>query len=202
MSFPAFERRFEGMRPEEFKEMLMNVDYDKAAGRADWSDKLLNIIEAGVKGQAGMENREAFMNIMKSMLTNESVYMPVMHVMLPAILNGVPFFSEMQVDPNEKSGNEGSSERGVKLLIKFDMKDVGFFDMMMYYEKGKLDMLIHYPEGLEQHESEIRDGIRKIMKKNNMEVEYLAVEKGKEPIQVSAAFPKIFERRNAVNVTI
>lgn len=202
MNFPAFQRRFEGMRPEEFKEMLMNVDYDKSAGRADWSDKLLNIIEAGVKGQAGIENREAFMNIMKSMLTNESVYMPVMHVMLPAILNGVPFFSEIWVDPNEKSGNAGSTERGVKLLIKFDMKDVGFFDMMMYYEKGKLDMLIHYPEGLEQHENEIREGIRKIMKKNNMEVEYLAVEKGKEPIQVSAAFPKIFERRNAVNVTI
>lgn len=40
------------------------------------------------------------------------------------------------------------------------------------------------------------------MKKNHLEVEYLAVEQGKEPISVSAAFPKIFERRNSLNVTI
>jgi len=87
-------------------------------------------------------------------------------------------------------------------LIKFDLKDVGFFDMMMYYEKGKMDMLIHYPEELAGHEGDIRDNIRKIMSKNHLEVEYLGVEQGQVPIKVSAAFPKIFERRNAVNVTI
>ena len=106
------------------------------------------------------------------------------------------------IDPDEESGNPGSRERGIKLLIKFDLKDVGFFDMMMYYEKGKMDILIHYPEELSDRESEIREGIRKIMKKNNLEIEYLAVEQGKESIPVSAAFPKIFERRNSINVTI
>ena len=89
-----------------------------------------------------------------------------------------------------------------ELLIKFDMKDVGFFDMMLYYEKGKIDMLIHYPEELSGHESDIRDNIRKIMSRNKLELEYLGVEQNKVPIQVSAAFPKIFERRNSINVTI
>ena len=68
-------------------------------------------------------------------------------------------------------------------------------------EKGKMDMLIHYPEELADHESDIRENIRKIMNRNHLEVEYLAVEQGKVPIKVSAAFPKIFERRNSVNVT-
>ena len=163
---------------------------------------MLNIMQAGVRGEAGLENREAFMNVMKAMLVNESVYMPVMHAMLPVILDGTPMFSEIWVDPDEESGNPGSAERGVKLLIKFDLKDVGFFDMMMYYEKGKMDMLIHYPKELAEHESEIRDGIRNIMKKNHMELEYLAVEQSEQSIPVSAAFPKIFERRNSINVTI
>ena len=182
--------------------MLLNVDYDRAAGKNELADKLLNIMQAGVKGEAGIENREAFINVMRSMLVNESVYMPLMHVMLPVILDGVPMFSEMWVDPDEESGNPGSDERGVKLLIKFDMKDVGFFDMMLYYEKGKIDMLIHYPEELSGHESDIRDNIRKIMSRNKLELEYLGVEQNKVPIQVSAAFPKIFERRNSINVTI
>ncbi len=202
MDFPTFQKYFKGMSAAQFKDMLLNVDYEKAAGKMEWADKLLNIMQAGVRGEAGIESRDDFINMMRSMLINESVYMPVMHVMLPVILNGVPMYSELWVDPDEESGNPGSTERGVKLLIKFDLKDVGFFDMMMYYEKGKMDMLIHYPEELAEHESDIRDNIRKIMSRNHLEVEYLAVEQGKEPIKVSAAFPKIFERRNAVNVTI
>lgn len=202
MEFPAFQKKFGGMSAEEFRNMLMNVDFDRAAGKAEWADSLLSIIRSGVRGEAGIENREAFMNIMNGLLINESVYMPVLHVMLPLILNGVPVFSEMWVDPDEESGNEGSSERGVKLLLKFDMKEVGFFDMIMYYENGKMDMMLRYPESLSQHEGEIRKGIAGIMEKNKVELEYLAVEQGKESIPVSAAFPKIFERRNAVNVTI
>ena len=202
MDFPGFNKHFKGMTEADFRKMLVNVDYDRAAGKNELADKLLNIMQAGVKGEAGIENREAFVNIMRSMLVNESVYMPLMHVMLPVILDGVPMFSEMWVDPDEESGNPGSKERGVKLLIKFDMKDVGFFDMMLYYEKGKIDMLIHYPEELSGHESDIRENIRKIMSKNKLELEYLGVERNKAPIQVSAAFPKIFERRNSINVTI
>lgn len=202
MDFPTFQKHFKGMTAQDFRDMLMGVDYDRAAGKNELTDKLLNIMQAGVKGEAGIENKEAFVNIMRSILVNESVYMPVMHVMLPVILDGVPMFSEMWVDPDEESGNQGSKERGIKLLIKFDMKDVGFFDMMLYYEKGKIDMLIHYPEELSGHESDIRENIRKIMSKNELELEYLGVEQNKPPIQVSAAFPKIFERRNSINVTI
>lgn len=202
LGFPAFQKRLPDMTADQFRDMLMTVDFEKAAGKSEWTDKLLNIINSGVKGEAGAVNKEAFLNIMNGLLVNESVYMPVMHVMLPMILNGVPTFSEIWVDPDEDSGNAGSGEKGVKLLIKFDMKDVGFFDMMMYYEKGKMNMLIHYPDHLSEYEAEIRKGIMGIMEKNNMEVEYLAVEPGRESIPVSAAFPKIFERRNSVNVTI
>ena len=202
LDFPGFSKYFQGMSSGQFKDMLTQVDYEKAAGKMEWADKFLNIMEAGVRGEAGVENKEAFVNIIRSMMINESVYMPVMHVMLPVILDGVPMYSELWVDPDEESGNPGSNERGVKLLIKFDLKDVGFFDMMMYYEKGKMDMLIHYPKELAGHESDIRENIRKIMTRNHLEVEYLAVEEGKTPIKVSAAFPKIFERRNSINVTI
>ena len=168
----------------------------------EFSNHLASAAARAFRGEGSAEVQQAFQNLIADMLVNESVYMPLMHVMLPVILDGVPMFSEMWVDPDEESGNPGSDERGVKLLIKFDMKDVGFFDMMLYYEKGKIDMLIHYPEELSGHESDIRDNIRKIMSRNKLELEYLGVEQNKVPIQVSAAFPKIFERRNSINVTI
>ena len=114
MDFPGFQKHFKGMSAKDFRDMLANVDYDRAAGKNELTDKLLSIIRAGVKGEAGIENREAFVNVMRSMLVNESVYMPVMHVMLPVILDGVPMFSEMWVDPDEESGNPGSKERGTR----------------------------------------------------------------------------------------
>ena len=65
-----------------------------------------------------------------------------------------------------------------------------------------MDLFLHYPENLLPKEKEIREGIADILKKNGMEIRYLAVEQGKESIPVSAAFPQIYERSNMVNVTI
>lgn len=188
---------------EEIKELFQKIDFDRAAGREEWSDKFLNVLRMGAEGKAGIENREDFMTLIHGMLINESVYMPVLHLMIPFILDGTPVFSEIWLDPDDSSGESGSTgESGVKLLLKFDMKDVGFFDIFCYYEDGKMDLLLHYPENLIKEEKEIREGIADILKKNGMEVRYLAVEQGKESIPVSAAFPQIYERRNAVNVTI
>lgn len=202
-NYPAFRRHFSEISPEELRELFSGIDFDRAAGREEWADKFLEIVRQGAKGNAGVQNREDFMTLVHGMLINESVYMPVLHVMLPIILNGTPIFSEIWIDPNEESEEKGhEGETGVKLLLKFDMKGVGFFDILCYYERGNMDLLLHYPENLTVHEKEIREGIAGILKKNGMEIRYLAVEQGKEPIQVSAAFPKIYERRNAVNVTI
>lgn len=201
--FPAFRRHFANMEKSEIRELFRNIDFDRAAGREEWSDKLLSLLRMGVEGRAGVENKEDFMTLLHGMLINESVYMPVLHVMLPFILDGTPIFSEIWLDPEDTSGGEdGSGESGVKLLLKFDMKDVGFFDIFCYYEEGKMDLLLHYPENLLPKEKEIREGIAGILKKNGMEIRYLAVEQGKESIPVSAAFPQIYERRNMVNVTI
>ena len=70
---------------------------------------------------------------MSAFLLNESVYMPLQHFILPAELFGNLMFSEMWVDPD--SGNEQENgrdgEKSRKMLIKFDIKDVGYFDMII-----------------------------------------------------------------------
>ncbi len=200
--FPAFQKKFGGMTSEEIAQLFERVDFDKAAGKEAWSDKFLDIMRAGIRGEAGTQTREMFMNLLSGMLVNESVYMPLLHVAFPLIIEGVPIFSEMWVDPDEESEKSAPGEKGVKILLKFDMKEVGFFDVLMYYQNQKMSMVMHYPDKLPVDGEEIKKGISGILKKNGMEVEYLSVEKGQESIPVSAAFPKIYERRNSVNVTI
>lgn len=203
LKFPSFQKIFEGMDEAQLRELLMRMNFDKAAGKSAWADKFLNIVESGIRGEAGLENRQVFENVVNALLLNESVYMPVLHLMLPIELNGQLMFSELWIDPDEEGSNSSDpKERTAKLLIKFDIKDVGFFDLLMVYEKENVSMRLFYPENLSSFEAEIKQGMNDILDRNGLNCEYLGVEKAKGSIPVSAVFPKIYERKNAVNVTI
>ena len=203
LKFPSFQKIFEGMDEEQLRELLMRMNFDKAAGKSAWADKFLNIVESGIRGDAGLENRQVFENVVNGLLLNESVYMPVLHLMLPIELNGQLMFSEMWIDPDEDgTASTDPKERTAKLLIKFDIKDVGFFDLLMVYEKENVSMRLFYPEHLSSFESDIKKGMGEILDRNGLNCEYLGVEQAKGSIPVSSVFPKIFERKNAVNVTI
>ena len=203
LKFPSFQKTFEGMDEEQLRELLMRMNFDKAAGKCAWADKFLSIVESGIRGDAGLENRQVFENVVNALLLNESVYMPVLHLMLPIELNGQLMFSEMWIDPDEDGdASSDPKERTAKLLIKFDIKDVGFFDLLMVYEKENISMRLFYPEHLSTFESDIKKGMGEILERNGLNCEYLGVEQAKGSIPVSAVFPKIFERKNSVNVTI
>ena len=200
--FPVFQKKFGGMTSAEVESLFEKVDFEKASGKEEWSDKFIDIIGKGIKGEAGTQTKDMFMNLLRGMLVNESVYMPLLHTAFPFILEGVPVFSEMWIDPDEESDNSAPGKGGVKILLKFDMQDLGFFDILMFYENHKMSMVMHYPDKLPVKGEEIKKGITNILKRNGMDIEYLSVEKGKGSIPVSKAFPKLYERRNSVNVTI
>lgn len=203
LKFPSFQKSFNGMEEQHLRQLLMNLNYDKAAGKAEWIDKFLGIVESGMRGDAGLENRQVFENVVHSLLLNESVYMPVLHMMLPVELNGHLMFSELWIDPDEEgSGSSDPRERVSKLLIKFDIKDVGFFDLLMVYEQENVSMRLFYPRELPASETDLRNAMREILSRNQLNCDYLSVEKSAASIPVSNVFSKIFERKNSINVTI
>nr|WP_315024643.1 hypothetical protein [uncultured Aminipila sp.] len=165
-------------------------------------DQLVTILTKGLDGQAGYQNTQVFQNILQSALLNESVYMPLLHMMIPADYNGRQMFSEVWVDPdsNERNNNEGGT--AVKLLVKFDIKDLGFFEMIMLVQNSKVDMQLFYPEHLEPMKSQIKDGIFTIVQRNDLKFRSYMADKCAQPKPISDVFPKLFEGRNMVNVTV
>lgn len=196
------------------KEKLGNGDADKLidillqaeekkAETSPLEEKLISILQKGIKGEAGYENIDNFKNILTSTLLNESVYMPLLHVMLPVNINGNLMFSELWIDPDDKSeGETQDGKKKEKFLIKFDIKDVGFFDLVILHDNGSVDLQIFCPEKLMGMEKVIQSGLLGIIEKNGMSVKSLSVKKGKEPVTISEVFPKIYERKNAINVRI
>lgn len=204
MNFQAFSRQFQGINADSLMEALGNTDFDKEAGKNDWADSFLNIMRMGVRGEAGLEHKQTFENIMNAILLNESVYMPVLHLMLPVELNGNLMFSEIWVDPDADGTGTGGGpqERKIKLLVKFDIKNVGFFDLVLLYQDGKADVMLYYPEKLEPLEKEIEKGVHMIMAKNNIRSSSLVLDKNKGSKALSEVFPKMNERKNTINVRI
>ena len=163
-------------------------------------DQLVSVLTRGLDGEAGYQNVAAFQNILQSALLNESVYMPLLHMMLPVDYFGQQMFSEIWVDPDDRSGGVG--EGAIKLLLKFDIKDKGFFEMIMLVDNGKVDMQLYYPEAYEPFKAEFKEGMFTIIERNDLKMRSYAADKCVKPVSISEVFPKIYEGRNMINVTV
>ncbi|MEG0689546.1 MAG: hypothetical protein RR466_12765, partial [Hungatella sp.] len=69
----------------------------KDAGQDPWTEKLMSLMRSGLEGEGGYESKAVFQNVLNAMLLNESVYMPLLHIMLPVNLDGNIMFSELWV---------------------------------------------------------------------------------------------------------
>ena len=53
--FPAFRRHFASMDRAEIRELFRNIDFDRAAGKEEWSEQFLSLLRMGAEGKAGIE---------------------------------------------------------------------------------------------------------------------------------------------------
>lgn len=203
LEFRTTGKYLKGLDPQKIHTLLQQTDFDKAVSKETWNDQLLQIMKESVSGKAGIENKIAFQDMMHSMLLNDSVFMPLLHMVLPIDYNGTKLFSEMWIDPDaEQNGSGEEKERAVKMLIKFEIETLGFFDLYLVYKDGKVDMQLDYPDTLPANKQEIREHLNQIMAKNGISFSSLVLEKGVPPIPLTEAFPKLLEKRGTINVKI
>ena len=203
LGYNVIKNKYGNMEINEFTDFLLNMNTNKQS-EDSLNSKLINIIERGINGEAGYENIDVFKGILSSMLMNESVYMPLIHIMLPMNINENLMFSEIWIDTDDESSASGRSrqDRKMKLLVKFDIKDVGFFDMIILYSDSKIDMQLFCPDKILKLDKALKTSISGLIEKNGFGVNNLSVDAGHEPLSISEVFHKIYERKNEVNVTV
>lgn len=166
-----------------------------------FSDAFAALLLKGAKGQGGLENVQQFHNALDGMLLNESVYMPVLHLLLPFRFREKDVMSELWINPDsEKEGDMGG--RRIKLLLKFDVQDLGGFQLFLSLQDRKVDMQLDVPDILVKKQDVIQKGIAEIFKKNGMGVNRFLVKGKDRDIEIQDAFPEIRERGHGVNVRI
>ncbi len=200
-NYPQLADKLSQIPAEQIEAMLLNARFKNADTRL--MDLFVNIISNGLTGGSDATNKEVFENILKSLLINNSVYMPVEHMIVPVFINGRHMFSEIWVDPDASSSSgDDSDENTAKLLVKFDIENIGFFELVMLYKGGNAELLMFCPPALSKKYDSIKLALQKILENNGITCQNIAVEKSVQPLVISDVFPKIFEKRDSINVKV
>lgn len=206
LNFNEFRGKMEGITPDNLMAILHRTNMAENNSFSDWMEQLISMMNRALDGDAGAENKAVFRSMMTAMLLNESVYMPLMHMMFPVNYEGVLMFSELWIDPDaeQEEGHErkGKDGKTIKGLVKFDIKDVGFFDVVFQFQDDSLNLQIYYPERLASMESEISNKVASIVANNGLEMREFSLAQCIRPKTLTEVFPKIYEGRDSVNVRV
>ena len=182
--------------------LLERSRFGQASGSDQFADQLAQTAQRALRGGSGAE--DAFRNIVSAFLINESVYMPLTHLVLPLEWQGKMMFSELWVDPdaeNNLKNGRGDRDNVVRFLFKMDIQDLGFFDIVLTCQRENVDLQIFGPPAVADFAGTVQGEMGRILSENGLKPVGVQVQAMERPLDVSAVFPKIFEGENSINVS-
>ena len=202
---PGLREKLEGLSDEALLRLLQSTSFAKASEGDQFAAQLTRAAHKALQSGAGQEVQDAFRNIISAFLVNESVHMPLNHILLPMEWNGKMAFSEMWVDPDaEENLKRGRKDRDntLRFLFKLDIQDLGFFDMVLTSQGERVDVQVFCPEKVAPFSQLVQGELQRILSDNGLSAGLVQVQQMTRPLTISGVFPKIFEGENSINVKI
>ena len=185
--------------------LIDNTSFAKASEGDQFAAQLTRAAQRALQGGAGTEAQDAFRNIVSAFLVNESVYMPLNHILLPLEWDGKMAFSEMWVDPDaEENLKRGRGERDntLRFLFKIDIQGLGFFDMVLTCQRETVDIRLFCPQTVAPFSQLVQGELSHILSDHGLSAGAVQVQAMERPLTISEVFPRIFEGENSINVKI
>jgi hypothetical protein len=204
-SSPGLREKLGGLSDEALLKLLDSTSFAKAAEGDQFASQLSKAAQRALQGGAKNEVQEAFRNIVSAFLVNESVHMPLNHILLPLEWDGKMAFSEMWVDPDaEENLKRGKGERPntLRFLFKIDIQGLGFFDMVLACQGERVDVQVFCPEKVTPFTQLVQGELSRILTDNGLSAGAVQVQRMDRPLTISGVFPRIFEGENSINVKI
>lgn len=174
---------------------------ERSAQAGAFADAFSSLILKGANGEAGLENIQQFYNIINGMLLNESVYLPLIHILIPFRYQGKDVMSELWTDPDAGSEEEDGGRR-IKMFFKFNIQGLGKFDMILALQDRQVDAQFYVPPALMEQMAHIQQNISGILKNNGLGSGHLMVREKTGDIRVEDVFSSIREKERGINVRI
>lgn len=186
--------------------LLRENAFTEAAKADAFSESLASMATKALRGEFGAEAREAFQEIVRAILINESVFMPLRHVIIPLEWENKMMYSEFWVDPDAEDGEESSDKKGkngkIQFLFKLDIQGLGFLDMTLAARERQVELSVFGSDVVAAHQDQISRDMKDILSDHGLDGKSIRVVKGQRPVTITDVFPDLFEGKRSVNVKI
>ena len=186
--------------------LLRENQFTKAAQADTFTEQLARTAQRALQGEYGTDLREAFQEIVRSMLLNESVFLPLHHTIVPLEWEGRRMYSELWVDPDAEEREEARDGRGdghkIQFLFKMDLPSVGFLEMTLGAGKEQVDVSVYGPDSVTAHSGLIAEDLGQILADHGLKGRSVQVQKHTRPLTLTEVFPGLFEGERGINVKI
>lgn len=174
-------------------------------------DNFFKLIETGTKDYSNHTNKLTFDNISESLLINNDVHIPLIHIFLPVNYNGVFMFSELWINKDIKNtyideknkqnhkGNDNDNET-IKIFLTFEMDNIGYFETLFISQANHLSMELFVPSLLKNDWKKIKNDIQNILTNNGIEVENLYISESTHKRKFTEVFGTKFIKERGLNV--
>ena len=178
--------------------------FTQAAEADQFAEQLARTASAALQGRMGVDAREAFQEIVRAFLINESVYMPLNHLVIPLEWNGKALYSEVWVDPDAENGQNGqeAEEGKIQFLFKLDIASLGAMEITLGAVGGQVDLRVFGPEAVSGQSAVIAEDLKMILESHGLRGQSVQVDRLKTPLALQEVFPDLFEGKRSVNVKI
>ena len=111
--------------------------------------------------------------------------------------------SEFWIDPDaEKKEEEKDGGRKIRLLVDFEIRGLGDFQLLADLQDHKISMELGVPKNLSAGAGEIQAKLQEICTRNGMRVKMMQVQERKAHYRLLDVFPKIRKKENGINVSV
>jgi len=201
----ALRARLGGLSDEALLRLIDSSPFVRAGQEDQFANQLAKAASWAMRGEGGREMQDAFRQILSAFLVNESVYMPLNHMIIPMEWDGRMMFSELWVDPDAEDNlrrGRNTQDNTVRFLFKVDIQGLGFFDLVMASRGDAVELQVYCPETVAPFAQKVQGDLTQILKDNGLKPNGVSVRQMEKPLTISSVFPKIFEGENSVNVKV
>ena len=183
--------------------LLKDNEFTLASKSDVFAEKMAQATTRALSGEFGTDMRESFQEILRALMINESVYMPLNHMMIPLEYQGKKMYSEFWVDPDaEEQSGERKGEKKIQFLFKMDIESLGFLEITLAAHNNQIDLSIYGPKGVTGNSSTVAKDLQDILQSHGFSENNIRVLDEKQPLTLTEVFPDLFEGKRSINVKI
>ncbi|WP_326974800.1 hypothetical protein [Caproicibacter sp. BJN0012] len=167
---------------------------------------LVSLLSQGGGSDAPETDKAVYADISRSLLLDNSVYMPFTHILLPAVVQGRFLFAQIWIEKKgsreEERAPAGKTAEPIRLYLTFTIQDLGYFEARVELTGKKVDLALSCPEKLLAKRGPIASSLGQILVKNGLASGDIRLSCCEKPEVPDLIVRKIMERKRTVDVTI